>query len=110
VGGQLHYPAALSPWVRAPGTHWMRGWVGPRAGLNTVAKMKKSCHCSCREFNPEQGKISMAVVTVIIVPRPCILHAVMLLTINIHFTAKHDFIRQHGYEASGSINGGEFLD
>jgi hypothetical protein len=23
---------------RAPGTHWLGGWVGPRAGLDTVEK------------------------------------------------------------------------
>ena len=32
VGGQLHAPAALLPGKR-PGTHCIRGWVGPRAGL-----------------------------------------------------------------------------
>jgi hypothetical protein len=25
---------------RAPGTHWIRGWVGPSAGLDTVVKEK----------------------------------------------------------------------
>jgi hypothetical protein len=28
VSGQLHAPAALYPRERAPGTHWMGGWVG----------------------------------------------------------------------------------
>jgi hypothetical protein len=26
---------------RAPGTHWIGGWVGPRACLDVVAKKKK---------------------------------------------------------------------
>jgi hypothetical protein len=25
---------------RAPGTHWIEGWVGPRAGLEVVVKRK----------------------------------------------------------------------
>jgi hypothetical protein len=25
---------------RAPGTHWIGGWVGPRAGLDAVVKTK----------------------------------------------------------------------
>jgi hypothetical protein len=25
-----------------PGTHWIGGWVGPRAGLNTVAHTSQS--------------------------------------------------------------------
>jgi hypothetical protein len=25
---------------RAPDTHWIRGWVGPRAGLDDVEKIK----------------------------------------------------------------------
>jgi hypothetical protein len=33
VSGQLHAPAALSPGNR-PGTHFIGGWVGPRAGLD----------------------------------------------------------------------------
>jgi hypothetical protein len=37
VSGQLHAPAALSG-VRAPGTHWIGGWVRPKAGLEAVVK------------------------------------------------------------------------
>jgi hypothetical protein len=40
VSGQLHAPAALSPRERAPGTHWIGGWVGPRAVLDAVVKRK----------------------------------------------------------------------
>jgi hypothetical protein len=39
VSGQLHTPAAL-PSGRSPGTHWIGGWVGPRAGLDAVVKRK----------------------------------------------------------------------
>jgi hypothetical protein len=28
------------PEERAPGTHWIRGWVGSRAGLDTVEKRR----------------------------------------------------------------------
>jgi hypothetical protein len=28
----------FTPRERAPGTHWIGGWVGPRAGLDAVAK------------------------------------------------------------------------
>jgi hypothetical protein len=31
-------PGSFPPWVKAPGTHWIGGWVDPRAGLNAVAK------------------------------------------------------------------------
>jgi hypothetical protein len=40
VSGHLHVPAALPPEVRATGTHWIGGWVGPRAGLDEVEKKK----------------------------------------------------------------------
>ena len=33
VVGQRHAPAALPPGKR-PGVHCIRGWVGPRAGLD----------------------------------------------------------------------------
>jgi hypothetical protein len=29
-------PGCFTPRERAPGTHWIGGWVGPRASLNTV--------------------------------------------------------------------------
>jgi hypothetical protein len=38
VSGQLHAPATLPPRKRAPGTHCIRGWVGPRAVLDAVVK------------------------------------------------------------------------
>jgi hypothetical protein len=33
-------PCRFTPGERAPGTHWVWGWVGPRAGLNDVEKRK----------------------------------------------------------------------
>jgi hypothetical protein len=33
-------PGRLTPSERAPGTHWIGGWVGPRADLDAVAKEK----------------------------------------------------------------------
>jgi hypothetical protein len=33
-------PRPLSPGERAPGTHWIGGWVDPRAGLDNVEKKK----------------------------------------------------------------------
>jgi hypothetical protein len=39
VSGQLHAPAAL-PRERAPGTHFIGGWVDPRAGLDDMEKWK----------------------------------------------------------------------
>jgi hypothetical protein len=28
----------FTPWERAPGTHWIGGWVGPRAGVDDIEK------------------------------------------------------------------------
>jgi hypothetical protein len=33
-------PCRFTPGERAPGTHWIRGWVNPRAGLDDVEKRK----------------------------------------------------------------------
>jgi hypothetical protein len=38
--GQFHAPAALPPGKRAPGTHWIGGWVDLRAGVDDVEKRK----------------------------------------------------------------------
>jgi hypothetical protein len=32
-------PGSFTPGERAPGTHWIGGWVGPRAGLDDVEKI-----------------------------------------------------------------------
>jgi hypothetical protein len=40
----------FTPWEKAPGTQWIGGWVGPRAGLDAVEKRKISC--PCWESNP----------------------------------------------------------
>jgi hypothetical protein len=33
-------PDRFAPEVRAPGTHWIESWVGPRTGLDDVEKRK----------------------------------------------------------------------
>jgi hypothetical protein len=42
VGGEwsASRPVRFTPGERAPGTHWIGGWVGPRAGLDDVEKRK----------------------------------------------------------------------
>jgi hypothetical protein len=35
---ELHAPTALPHKERAPGSHWIRRWVDPRADLNAVEK------------------------------------------------------------------------
>jgi hypothetical protein len=42
VSGQLHALADLPPGERAPCTHCIGGWVGPRAGLDAVENRKSS--------------------------------------------------------------------
>jgi hypothetical protein len=39
VSGQLHVPAALSPGKDPPSVHWLKSWVGPRAGLGEGEKI-----------------------------------------------------------------------
>jgi hypothetical protein len=51
VSGQLHAPAALPPKERAPGTHWIGGWVCLRAVLDAVVKRK--IPSPRRESNPK---------------------------------------------------------
>jgi hypothetical protein len=42
VGGEwsASRPGRFTPGERAPGTHWIGGWVDPRAGLDDVEKRK----------------------------------------------------------------------
>jgi hypothetical protein len=42
VGGEwsTSRPGRFAPWERAPGTHWIGGWVDLRAGLDDVEKRK----------------------------------------------------------------------
>jgi hypothetical protein len=40
VSGQRHAPAALYPRELIPSSHWIRGWVGLRTGLDTQAREK----------------------------------------------------------------------
>jgi len=54
VSGQLHAPAALPPGKKHR-THYIGGWVGPRASLDTVSKRK--IPSPCWESNPEDHPI-----------------------------------------------------
>jgi hypothetical protein len=40
MSGQLHASQPLYPERKSPGTHWIGGWVGPRAVLDAVVKRK----------------------------------------------------------------------
>jgi hypothetical protein len=42
VGGEwsASRPGRFNPGDKAPGTHWIGGWVDPRAGLDEVKKRK----------------------------------------------------------------------
>jgi hypothetical protein len=40
VSAQLHASTALLPGKEPPGTHWIGGWVDPRAGLDDVERRK----------------------------------------------------------------------
>jgi hypothetical protein len=42
MSGQFHALDALLPQERAPSSHWIGGWVGPRASLDTEEKRKIS--------------------------------------------------------------------
>jgi hypothetical protein len=39
-GGIASRPGRFTTRERAPGTHWIGSWVGPRAGLDAVVKRK----------------------------------------------------------------------
>jgi hypothetical protein len=47
-------PSRFTPRERAPGTHWLGYWVGPRAGLDVV--MRK-IHSLCWDSNPSSSHL-----------------------------------------------------
>jgi hypothetical protein len=40
--GSASRPYRFTPGERAPSTHWIGGWVGPRAGMDDVEKILQS--------------------------------------------------------------------
>jgi rubredoxin len=61
VCGYVYAPAALPPRERAAGTHWIQGWMGPRAGLDAVVKRK--IPSPCQESNPRSSSPQPSAVT-----------------------------------------------
>jgi hypothetical protein len=59
VSCQLNAPTALSP-VKEPPVPIGRGWMGPRAGMESVAKREYSR--SCWELNPANPARSLVTV------------------------------------------------
>jgi hypothetical protein len=49
----------FTPGERTPGTHWRRGWVGPRAGLDTEVRGK--IICPRRGSNPDRPVVQPVV-------------------------------------------------
>jgi hypothetical protein len=56
--GELHASAPFFP-RKIPGTHWVGGWVGPRAGMGVGAKI---INLPCWESNP--GRPARSLVTI----------------------------------------------
>jgi hypothetical protein len=52
-------PGRFTSEERAPSTHWIGGWLGPRAGLNTVSKRKILSNLP--ESNPEHPIVQSVV-------------------------------------------------
>jgi hypothetical protein len=46
-------PGCFIPKEKAPGTHWIGGWVGPRAVLDAVVKRK--IPSLCQDSNPRSS-------------------------------------------------------
>jgi len=61
MSDQLHAPIVLPPEEIAPDTHWIGGWVGPRAGLDTALAKGEKNHCPCRESDPDRPERSLAI-------------------------------------------------
>jgi hypothetical protein len=59
VRGQRHALAANRPGERTPGTHCTGCWEGPRAGLDTEARLKMLC--LCRRWNPDRQVVQSVI-------------------------------------------------
>jgi hypothetical protein len=82
------HPGSFTPGERAPLIHWTGGWVGPRTGVDTVAKREISD--PCRDLNPGHPAHSPALYHWAI-PAPTILNET---TIKVHLglhEQKHDW-------------------
>jgi hypothetical protein len=56
-------PGRFIPRERAPGTHWIWSWVGPRADPDTaVAKRNKFLYCPCRKSKPVRPARSLIII------------------------------------------------
>jgi hypothetical protein len=53
VSGQLHATVAFTP-----GTHWIGGWVDPRAGLDAVEKKKFPVPATSLTLKPQSSSLS----------------------------------------------------
>jgi hypothetical protein len=40
LGTSWRWVVSFTPWERAPGTHWIGGWVGPRTGVDEMERRK----------------------------------------------------------------------
>jgi len=61
LNGQLPTPATLPPGKEPSHTHWIGGWIRPRACLDAMAKRKNLC--PCRESN--SGRLAHGIVTIL---------------------------------------------
>jgi hypothetical protein len=63
MSGQLHAPASLVPGESTLPTNWIGGWVGPKSGLDAVAKRKNHI------IGPVGNRIP--VIQPVTTPNPC---------------------------------------
>jgi hypothetical protein len=60
LGTRWGWVVSVTPWPRftpgkrTPGTHWIEGWVGPRAGLDAGVRRKILCLCRGSKFLVER--------------------------------------------------------
>jgi hypothetical protein len=50
-------PGRFTPRDRAPDTHWIGGWVGPRVGLNSVEERKTCSRAGNRTPIPRSSSL-----------------------------------------------------